>query len=606
MKKKETKSKFDDAKNWLFMLKFIFSVNPSFLILSFAANTLIELSWSLPQVVLLKYVIDIVSEGARLYRVAAALACYAGFVLLANTFNVSFWEIGYPILKEKLHRNLYAAIYEKAVETDLSAYDDPSFYNDFVLSMNVMGSRVEDLISFLRDMFTELCSVAVLSGVLATIDPICLLIVFASAATAVPLGMKSAAVSAERTEKMTPIDRKKLYYSRVFYLADYAKELRLYPAGQMIRRRYDENISDRLRVISPYLKKQALLDFLTASIPQTIAIELIVMLYLGWRAIVRGDLTTGDFAAAFNGLNSISFSVYFVTMNSSWSVRENSLYVNQFKRFMQTEKKIKSGENRRILDRPETIRLEHVSFTYPGNDSPALKNIDLEIKPCQKIALVGYNGAGKTTLTHLLLRLYDVTDGAITVGGEDIRSWDADAYHANFAAVFQDYSLFGATVGENVAMAEDPDPERAARALRESGFQRELPNGADTVLLKEFDENGTELSGGEAQKIAIARAFYKKCPFAILDEPSANLDPQAEYSLNEAMARAAKDKTVIFISHRLSTTVMADVIYMLENGEIVESGTHDELMAKNGKYAYMFRLQAEKYAAGGETPRGEP
>ncbi|MBR1532267.1 MAG: ATP-binding cassette domain-containing protein, partial [Eubacterium sp.] len=152
-----------------------------------------------------------------------------------------------------------------------------------------------------------------------------------------------------------------------------------------------------------------------------------------------------------------------------------------------------------------------------------------------------------------------------------------------------------ATLGENVALTPEVDSERATAALRHSGFSKSVPNGLDTYLLREFDDEGIMMSGGESQKVAISRAFYKNCPYVILDEPSANLDPIAEYNLNQSMIEAAQDKTVVFISHRLSTTVSADRIYVMENGEIIEQGSHEELMAMNGTYAYMFNLQAEKY-----------
>ena len=161
--------------------------------------------------------------------------------------------------------------------------------------------------------------------------------------------------------------------------------------------------------------------------------------------------------------------------------------------------------------------------------------------------------------------------------------------------MFQDFQLFAASVGENVALDIEPNEERVFDALKNSGFGKELKNGIDTQLLREFDDEGIMMSGGESQKVAIARAFYKACPYVILDEPSANLDPVAEYNLNQAMLSAAKDKTVIFISHRLSTTVNADKIYVMENGSIIESGSHSELMEQNGTYAKMFNLQAEKY-----------
>ena len=188
-----------------------------------------------------------------------------------------------------------------------------------------------------------------------------------------------------------------------------------------------------------------------------------------------------------------------------------------------------------------------------------------------------------------------MTDGEILIDNEDIRDVTVDSHRNRFSAVFQDFQLFSATLGENVSMDEVFDDDGVSNALKYSGFSKEMPNGNDTVLLREFDDNGVMMSGGEAQKIAISRAFYKNCPYVILDEPSANLDPVAEYNLNRAMMEAAKDKTVVFISHRLSTTISADRIYVMENGSIIEQGTHDELMKQGGVYAYMFNLQAEKY-----------
>ena len=221
--------------------------------------------------------------------------------------------------------------------------------------------------------------------------------------------------------------------------------------------------------------------------------------------------------------------------------------------------------------------------------------MNITLKPYEKIALVGYNGAGKTTLTNLLLRLYDVTEGEILIGGKNIKDETIESHRSRFAAVFQDFQIFAASLGENVSLDTAPEKERVESALRHSGFTKEMAHGTETELLREFDDEGAMLSGGESQKVAVSRAFYKHCPYVIMDEPSANLDPIAEYNLNRAMMEAAKDKTVIFISHRLSTTVNADRIYVMENGAIVESGTHAELMAMNGKYAYMFNLQAEKY-----------
>ena len=592
-KKKENYS--STIGNNLYMLGFVAKNAPGMLFCYIFFDNLTNIPWILSDVVLLKYIIDVVTSGVDYYRIAVACGIFAALVIVGTVGSTIFYEVFRPKQKERLHFKLYSAIYEKAAKMDYEAYDNPAYYNDLVLAMNSMSERVDSVVSDAQDIIRLLMSILSITAVIATIDPICLVFIFVCVGIMIPIGRLIAKVNVKRTEAMTPLDRKNLYFSRVFYLQDYAKELRLNPAGRMIENRYNQNVKDRLFTISPFLRKQWQLYFCQEALPMTLLVYLGISLLMGYKAIVTKEISLGDFAAAFNGANAVSRCVFDLTSWFAINLRENSLYVEKYRRFMAAKEKIIGGEKKTVYDKPVTLKLENVNFTYPGNEKPTLKNINLEIKPYQKIALVGYNGAGKTTLTNLLLRLYDVTDGKITLDGTDIRDWDIPSYHENYAAVFQDFSLFGATIGENVAMNDKPDSKRVLEALKESSFSKKLKKGTDTMLLREFDDSGLSLSGGEAQKIAVARAFYKKCPFAILDEPSANLDPVSEYALNEAMARAAADKTVIFISHRLSTTVMADVIYMLENGEIVESGSHEELMAMDGKYAYMFKLQAEKY-----------
>lgn len=590
------KEKTNTLKNNIYMLRFIFKHTPFMVFGYLFFDVLANLPWTLSNVILLKYIIDVASDGRDYYRVLVALGVFVVFVLITNLLTTLFYEISMPKQKQKLYFAVYKTIYEKAAKMDYEAYDNPEFYNDLVLAMTAMNERAYSVLADTQEVLTNVISVLTIGSVIVSIDPMCLVFVVVCVAIMTPIGRRIAKVNVERTEAMTPLDRKNLYFSRVFYLQDYAKELRLSDAGEMIEARYNKNIFDRIKTISPYLTKQWKLYFCQESLPMTMLIYFGITIFMGYKAIVTKDVSMGDFAATFNGAASISNSVFALTSQLAINVRENGLYVDKFRKFMNAKEKMISGDKTTVFTNPPVIKFENVSFKYPGTEKYVLKNINFEISPYKKIAFVGYNGAGKTTLTNLLLRLYDVTEGAITIDGVNIKEWDIKSYHKNFAAVFQDFSLFGATLGENVSMDDTPDKKTVADSLKAANFDRKLPNGADSILLREFDDDGVSLSGGEAQKIAIARAFYKDCPFAILDEPSANLDPVAEHALNQSMSKAADQKTVVFISHRLSTTVMADEIFMLEKGEIIEHGSHEELMAQGGKYSYMFRLQAEKYS----------
>ena len=284
--------------------------------------------------------------------------------------------------------------------------------------------------------------------------------------------------------------------------------------------------------------------------------------------------------------------------------QENSLYVEKIRKFLAYEPKIKATEGDAVPSENAAIELHDVSFRYRDDLPNTLNGISMSVKPGEHVAIVGYNGAGKTTLIKLLMRLYDPTEGTIAYHGRDIREYCANDYRSRFGVVFQDYQLYGASLAENVVMNQMPaeipeeDAEKITDALCRAGFGerlKTLPRGLNSAVTTEFDKEGVNFSGGESQKIAISRAFYKNADILIMDEPSSALDPLAEYELNKAMESAAEGKTVFYISHRLSTTRDADRILMLENGRIVEEGTHESLLKLDGKYAAMWRVQAGRY-----------
>lgn len=328
-------------------------------------------------------------------------------------------------------------------------------------------------------------------------------------------------------------------------------------------------------------------------------IDVVYMIYLVYSAAVLHRISYSNVAVMRGTANRMknrmrTFSEVYPKM------REISLYVDKMKNFLAIEPKVVSTENRPLPETPAEIELRHVSFGYNERDGYILNDISMKINPRGKIAIVGYNGAGKTTLIKLIMRLYDPDEGEILLNGVNIREYDVEEYRRKIGAVFQDFRIFAATVKENVLLnfAESGGDGEVLSALEKSGFLgrlETLPDGLSTSLTTEFEENGVNLSGGEGQKLAVARVFCKNAVLIILDEPSSALDPIAEYHLNHSMLTAAENKSVVFISHRLSATRLADRIYMLEKGRIIEEGSHEELLGFGGKYAQMWRAQAGQY-----------
>ena len=581
--------------NIFYMLKLMFKISPALVVGEIAEHILKTLPGKLISVIGLKYIIDEVTNGGDVKNVVIGIAAILLILVVSEVGNSIFFELFVHREREKLDLGIQSTLYKKAAQLDLSKYDDPGYYSDFILAVEMSSDNIKYILQNVKYYVGEIISFLTISAVLLTIDPVCLLIVLTSVAIFIPVGRYTGNLMNKRRTEITEKHRKGDYFSRLFYLRDYAGEIRTGGLFGLLDRRFSESADDIVSTQDKYVKKIDKIFFVQETSIQVIGFMVALTLYIGYRTLVTGDMTAGDFVATFNGAVQIGGGVLYLTVYGVRQFTERSGMIEKYRVFMAEQSRVLDGKTVAQSGKPEKITVKNISFSYTGSDENALNGISFEIEPCEKIALVGYNGAGKTTLTNLLLRLYDVTEGSIEIGGTDIRDVTVESHRARFSAVFQDFQIFGATVGENVALEKNFDEQRVLDALRKAGFTKELPNGVNTVLLREFDDDGLMLSGGEQQKIAIARAFYKDCPYIILDEPSANLDPVSEYELNKAISRECNDRTVVFISHRLSTTRHADRILMLENGRIIESGSHDELMKKDGKYAYMFRLQAEKY-----------
>lgn len=595
MKTKKEKAEHSMLSNIMYFLKLLFSVSPLLVIGECIWGIVLVLPTRLISVLGVKYMIDVVASGENLNRLYIVVAVVAAVLIISKLAAWIFREFFWNVEKEKVYKGLNERLYKKAKSLDLESYDNPAFYNNSILTIESSSDNMQNILGLVRNYIGNVVSLITIASILLAIDPVCLLIILVFVGIFMPLSKKIGALQMGRRIDNTKFHRRSDYFQRIFYLQDYAKEVRMNNIRPILIDNYNDAADKVIENQKKYWSKISILYFIQDFGVQILGFMFVLPLYLGYCVLIEHSISAGDFVASFNGAYAIASSINFLTVWALARFEEQGKMIEKYREFLKTESKINDGKFTAKITEPKNIEIKNLSFTYPGNTKPTLKNINLTIKPYEKIALVGFNGAGKTTLTNLLLRLYDVSEGEILIDGENIKNATVKSHRDRFTAVFQDFQIFSCSVGENVALDVDPDGDRVNEALSHSGFSKKLKNGTDTELLREFDDKGVMLSGGESQKIAIARAFYNQCPYIILDEPSANLDPVAEYKLNQSMLEAAEDKTVIFISHRLSTTINADRIFVMENGEIIESGSHAELMAMNKTYAKMFNMQAEKY-----------
>lgn len=591
---KKKLSRKRELSNVLWVIRAVLRHTPSYAILASVEG----LAWGINNsvgILFTKLLFDMLGNGTEFDSIMKLIVSYSIYLAAFYVFHVLYWYIFNPKIRTKLQYLLMSEMFGQAVRIDLEKYDDPDFYNGFIWAMDASIGHVSGIIEASGKIINRVVASFTLTGILMSVDPIMAFAVIAVSVIRMFLTSKRNKVNYAKKEEMNPLNKKDGYIARVFKLPDYAKDLRISHVRDNLLDELDKNTDEKVRVIKKYGNKSAWLWSVISSINEATTIGLLV--FMLYKVMVTKTVELGGFAVAVNAVWKMSWLMSDFVVQIT-KVHEDALYIEKMRTFMECEPEILDGECE--ADSFEELEIKDLSFSYVKTDKYALKNVNMKIRKGEKIAIVGYNGAGKTTLTKLIMRLYDAKEGEILYNGKSLKEYTVESLRKNTAAVFQDYRIFAASIAENVVGGEFDagDKDAVLTALGKSTFEdklQKLEGGIDTHLTREFDNSGTQLSGGEAQKVAIARAFYKDAGLIILDEPSSALDPNAEYELNRAIAEYAEGRAVIFISHRLSTTRHADRIYMFDSGELVECGTHEELMALGGKYAYMFDLQAENY-----------
>jgi ATP-binding cassette subfamily B protein len=502
------------------------------------------------------------------------------------------------LLAERLTVHVNGRILEHAQTLDLEILERPEFYDRLRRAEESASYRPAGLLFRLLDVLQGAVTLLLLAVVLVRLNPLALPLLLLAAVPYAWVHSNTAIDQFSLSTAQTPAARQAHYLSRLLSTDTTAKELRVFGLGDFLLNRYRRILQRHEHQLRALVARQSRRSALAGLLPA--AAYAVIFAYFSLQAL-DGHITVGDLTL-YTGVVLHSQDVLQQTLFGLSGVVEHGLFLDNYYAFLalQSASSIEAGGQAPPTMIRQGIFFEAAGHRYPAGQVDALHDVWLALPAGETVAIVGENGAGKTTLVKLLARLYDPTAGRITVDGVDLRTIDAVAWRRQVAVVFQDFVQYFFSAAENIGLgwveALD-DRQRIIAAAQRGGADAlidRLPQGYDTVLGTWFGE-GTQLSGGEWQRLALARTFMRDAPILVLDEPTASLDARAEYEVFRRFRELARGRTVLLISHRFSTVRMADHIYVLEAGHVVESGGHEELLARGGRYAELFHLQAAGY-----------
>ncbi|SFR80799.1 ABC transporter ATP-binding protein [Anaeromicropila populeti] len=592
------KKEMNMAESMKYLLKTIWKADKGCVIFSFYKNCSEEIFVSFFFVYMTQKIYECIEKKSPYSQLAKVVII---FCLLHICIHIgsAFYTYNIRLKTPIVYRYIFDKVITKATTIEITRYEQPDFYDKFSRSLDeCLNKAMDGLSNLTRSVGAAMSALAALL-IIARVDPVLIIFVFPPVLGAFAFGVKENQQEYQLRKEETYDLRVMEYVKRVFYEKKYAGEIRLYKIRNILFGKHKESYEKRYQIHKKYRKKIAFYQFIR--IVFFVGMTLFgTYIYVTYVIKTTGESKIGAYVAMLSGIGFVSWQVK-ESVHNGIEAGKCCLFMNNLKEFLEYQSKSTDGGTKKIQGLIGDISFHNVSFTYEGGKSKVIDDLTFTIRKGEHIALVGENGAGKTTLVKLLMGLYPVSEGKIIADGCDIREFEPKEYHSRFGTVFQDLQIFALPLGENVLMKEpksEAEKQLVIDSLRKAQFGdtlQSLKNGINTMITKEFDEDGFVCSGGQAQKIAIARVFAKNPDVVILDEPSSALDPIAEYNMYHNMMQVSEGKTVFFISHRLSSARIADKIYFLEKGKIKESGTHNELIELNGSYAQMFRLQAQNY-----------
>lgn len=593
--KKETSLK-QIFSNIGFCLVFLYKLNPRMFFIRIISTVMQSAANFIP-IVFIRFVINEITVGKNLQMTAVYIVSMVATTLAVSIVNTLLFKVD-ASESEKTTHAIKSYLGSLAMKMKYSDLEEPRM-KDFIEIAGGSNPFFE-ILAYSTGFLLALLNAAGLSAIIFTIHPVIFVFVFGIVAIQIFVDKKRRSFQFFWKRATAKLLRKQKYLYDIAYNTKFAKETRVNGLEGWINHKIDDYFENEL-IPSDIKNNRNVLKFQSVSESTSVIQQAVIYIYLAY-SVIFGGMLLGDFSMYMTSME--RFTDYISGLVGNYSLLLSTGLTAQEIRYCITmsKKQDEAAETESLSDFDEnsfTFEFKNVSFQYPSTDRMILKNINIKLSAGESLSLVGINGAGKSTFVKLLCRFYEPTEGEILLNGMPVNRILYDEYMKLFSVVFQDFKLFSYSVQENITMSDTADTEKLDKCIEFAGIKEKissLKDGAATYMSKQFDPEGVEFSGGEGQKVAIARALYKDAPVVVLDEPTSALDPIAEYDIYKRFSELADGKCAVYISHRLSSTRFTDKIAVFSDGELCEYGNHTELMEiEGGFYRNMFEMQAQYY-----------